>query len=149
MDSDPYCSICIFGDWLGTDDAPLFCRKCMILTERPNFISIYKDGRRPKISNRKRAKKGSEKKINGSDRIKKIVKAASRKRRKVHKKKEETWSLIVPERPRPVEDPATKLFKVMYRHPETGDWFYDVCTQDKIGSKEGYLVVDVLDYIES
>jgi hypothetical protein len=132
---------------LGTDDAPLFCRKCMILAERPNYISIYKDGRRPKISNRKRAKKGSDKKIKGSDRIKKVVKAASRKRRSVPKKKIETWSLIVPVRPRTDGDSGPRLYKVLYRHPETGDWFYDVCTQDLIGSKPGYVVEDVLDYI--
>ena len=46
----------------------------------------------------------------------------------------------------PYEGPQ-RLYKVLYKDPQTGEWFYENNTPDHIGHHSGFIVEDILDIL--
>lgn len=92
MSKDPYCSMCIFAsdDGIGCDRS---CTRCQIVPGRPNFISIYKDGRRPHVEEVPRESKESIRRTT-SERISSLVRKASGGSRSLGRRRMETWRLL-------------------------------------------------------
>ncbi|MDG6224815.1 MAG: hypothetical protein QCI82_04795 [Candidatus Thermoplasmatota archaeon] len=100
---DPYCSICIFSLEGGIPDRrSRTCSRCSLKARRPNFVSIYRDGRRPAFQ----APAKENRSIGpihpndlGKGRISSIIEEASNKTlsgsRSVHKKRIETWDRLM------------------------------------------------------
>jgi hypothetical protein len=92
MSKDPYCSMCIFASEEGSG-RDRSCFRCQMIPGRPNFISIYRDGRRPKVSEPPRESKESIRRKT-AQRISSLVRSTSKDRRYLDKRKVATWGLI-------------------------------------------------------
>lgn len=100
---DPYCSICIFSLEGGIpDQGSRTCSRCSLKARRANFVSIYRDGRRPNVTSppkRKRTQEAIPSKYRENGRITSIIEEASNKTRScsrsVHKKRIETWDRLM------------------------------------------------------
>ena len=44
-----------------------------------------------------------------------------------------------------IKPQSNPVYKVLYKNPETGDWFYETNTPDQIGHYPNLLVEDILD----
>lgn len=93
MDRDPRCSECLFGRHQKDKGPPSSCRSCLSHARRPNFVSIFRDGKRRTEPKRKgdRVKRGDR--LEG--RIPRLVRSASEMRRSISDRKARTWDLLM------------------------------------------------------
>jgi len=118
MFPDVKCGICLFNDWVGFTDPPRSCRYCLSTRDRENFVSVYREPPKEPPKPRKR---------------------------RVKKPKAEDIPLPAP--PRRRSDDPDREYKVLYTDPETGDWFYEINTRDRIGHHKDKVVTDILDIL--
>ena len=110
--------------------------------DRPNFVSIYREEvkrTRIKVKNRTITPGRERSKIEPPKKIQTGSDPQKEEELLLEPKKEET-----PE-PEP-KIKKEKIYKVLYRDLNTGDWFFELNTKDRVGHHIG-LVADIVDTV--